>query len=91
MSVANVSYLAFPRKAQSPSSVEMLCRIMVEIGGGVFAGIWPAIPGRSERLVLFNSRISGATLGCFISDLSAELVRSKIAASDAAFDVQARA
>lgn len=85
MSVANVSYLAFPRKAQSPSSVEMLCRIMVETGGGIFAGLWPAIHGRAESLVLFNSPNTGTTLGCPVSKLSAELVRLKIAASDAAF------
>lgn len=85
MSSANVSYLALPRKEQSPSTVEILCRTIVEIGGGVFVGVWPAIPGRSEPLVLFNSVKTGATLGCLLSELSAELVRVKVAASDAVF------
>jgi hypothetical protein len=85
MSAANVPYLDFPRKEQSTSLVEILCRTMVETGGGVFAGIWPAIPRRAEKLILFNSPATGATLGCPISELSAELVRAKIAASDAAF------
>jgi hypothetical protein len=85
MSAANVPYLDFPRKEQSTSLVEILCRTMVEIGGGVFAGVCPAIPGRAEKLILFNSPATGATLGCPVSELSAELVRLKIAASDAAF------
>ncbi len=81
MSTAKLSHLASLRK--DPSSVEMLCRVMVETGGGVFAGVCPGIQGRSEPLVLFNSPATGTTLGCLISELSAELVRSKIAASDA--------
>jgi hypothetical protein len=48
MSSANVSYLALPHKEESSSSVEMLCRVMVETGGGVFVGFWPAIRERSE-------------------------------------------
>lgn len=85
MSTATVYDSAFPRKEQSASSVEMLCRIMVEVGGGVFVGVCPAVPKRAEKLILFNSPKTRATLGCFVSELSAELVRSKIAASDAAF------
>ena len=93
MSTAKLSHIAPPRKEiQSncaplsiPSAIEICCRIMVETGGAVFAGVCPAIRGRSEPLVLFNSPATGATLGCLISELSAELVRSKIAASDAAF------
>ena len=98
MSTATVSHLAPPRKEIQgncaplfpPSAIEICCCVMVETGGGVFAGVWPAIQGRSEPLVLFNSPATGATLGCLISELSAELVRSKIAASDAAF-MQVRA
>ena len=95
MSTANVSHLASPRKEIQANcaplftpSAEICCRVMVETGGEVFAGVWPAIRGRSEQLVLFNSPTTGATLGCLISELSTELVRLKIAASDAAFSVQ---
>ena len=69
------------------SSFDLLCKIIVELSGvAVFAGAWPAIPSRSEPLVLFNSVKTGATLGCLLSELSAERVRAKVAASDAAFD-----
>jgi hypothetical protein len=61
------------------------CRILVEIAGGQFAGIFPGIQGRSEPLVLFNSPRTKTTLGILLPELSAELVRLKLVASDAAF------
>ena len=77
------------KKAANPfranPSQFLCCQIIVELGGGQFAGIWPPIKNRSEALVLFNSKQTGTTLGCLLPELSAELVRLKIAASDAEF------
>ena len=73
-------------RAPKPTAIEFECaRAIVEIGGGQFAGVWPAIPGRSEALVLWNAP-TGTTQGCLIGELSAELVRLKCAASVAAFE-----
>ena len=74
-------------RSESFSTSEMLTRIIVELGGGIWAGEWPEIPGRSEKLVLFNSPKTGTTLGCLLPELSAELVRKKIRESDLRFEV----
>ena len=72
--------------APKPTPIEFECaRAIVEIGGGQFAGVWPAIPGRSEALVLWNAP-TGTTQGCLIGELSAELVRLKCAESVATFE-----
>lgn len=69
-----------------PTATQVVCaRAIVEIAGGRFAGIWPAISGRSDALVLWNAP-TGTTQGCLIGELSAELVRLKCAASLAAFE-----
>lgn len=60
-------------------------RILTEIAGAQFVGIFPAIPGQAP-LVLFNSKFSRSTLGISLPDLSASAVRAKLAASDAAFE-----
>ena len=72
--------------APKPTAVQFECaRAIVEIAGGIFAGVWPAIPGRSEALVLWNAP-TGTTQGCLIGELSAELVRLKCAESVATFE-----
>ncbi len=70
---------------RSNPSQFVCCQIIVELGGGQFAGVWPPIKNRSDALVLFNSKVTGTTLACLLPELSAEVVRLKIAASDAAF------
>lgn len=59
-------------------------RILTEIAGAQFVGIFPAIPGHAP-LVLFNSKFR-TTLGIPLPELSASAVRAKLAASDAAFE-----
>jgi hypothetical protein len=72
--------------APKPTAVEFECaRAIVEIAGARFCGLWPAIPGRSQALVLWNAP-TGTTQGCLIGELSAELVRLKCAESVAAFE-----
>ena len=87
MSTRTLSCLVSTRKiADSLSVSDNLCKIVCEIGGGIFAGVCPPIPGRSQALVLFNSPQTGATLGCFLPELSAEVVRLRISQSDIAFE-----
>jgi hypothetical protein len=59
-------------------------RILTEIAGAQFVGIFPAIPGHVP-LVLFNSKFSGSTLGIPLPEISASAVRAILAKSDAAF------
>ena len=72
----------------SLSSVEICAKVMVELAGGIFLGLLPAIPRRSEPLILFKSPQTKTTLGILLSELNAELVRKILAASDAAFDAK---
>jgi len=87
MPVETLHCLGSSRKNPALLSVsDTLCKVICEIGGGIFAGVCPPIPGRSQALVLFNSPQTGATLGCFLPELSAELVRLKISQSNSAFE-----
>jgi hypothetical protein len=69
-------------------SIKMFCQVIVETGGGKFAGILPPIKERSEALVLWTSHKTGAALGCLLSQLSAELVRKKLHDSDSLFEAE---
>ena len=54
-----------------------LCKIICELGGGLFVRVCHA-----ERLVLWRSPATGATLYCPIDLLSAERVRKTTLESD---------
>jgi hypothetical protein len=69
-------------------SIKLFCQVIIETGGGVFAGIFPPIGNRSEALVVWASRKTGTALGCLLSQLSAELVRKKTHDSDSLFEVE---
>jgi hypothetical protein len=84
MSTETLYCLGSPRNISAPPSVsDNLCKIIVEIGGGMFAGVC-----RTEKLVLWRSAASGTLLYCSIIDqLSADVVRSTIHDSDSQFAV----
>jgi hypothetical protein len=75
MSTGTVSYLNSPRN--SLSVVDSLYKIMVETGGGLFAGVC-----HSAGLVTWRSPASGTLLYCPIDLLSAERVRKTTLDSD---------
>jgi hypothetical protein len=60
----------------------------IECGGGIYKGIWPAIPGRSEKLILFNSPETRSTLALVASEVSVENVREKIRESNIQFGMK---
>jgi hypothetical protein len=83
MSTGTLYCLGSPRNISAPlSASDNLCKIIVEIGGGVFAGVC-----HSEGLVMWRSPATGLTLFCPIDQLSADAVRSKINDSDSQFAV----
>ena len=68
--------------ADSLSVSDTLCKIICELGGGIFVRVCPA-----ERLVLWRSPATGQTLYCPIDGLSADVVRKHILESDSQFAV----
>jgi hypothetical protein len=78
MSVGTLHCLDSSRNTSDSLSVsDNLCKIIVEIGSGVFAGVC-----RSEGLVLWRSFASGTLLYCPLDLLSAERVRKVTLESD---------
>lgn len=83
MSTGNVQHLGLPRNVPGSLSVfDNLCKVMVETGGGIFAGVCHA-----QGLVLWRSPATGQTLYCPIDGLSADVVRKHILESDSQFAV----
>ena len=68
-------------------SAETSARAAVEEGGGIWIGIQS---GGKYDLALFNSPKTGSTLGLRTSEVTPELVRAKIKASDKAFKTTRR-
>ena len=66
--------------ADSLSVSDTLCKIICELGGGIFVRVC-----RKEGLVLWRSPATGATLYSPLSQLSAEVVRKKTHDSDSHF------
>ena len=87
MSEGTLHCLGSSRNISAPLSVsDNLCKIIVEIGGGVFAGVCHA-----ERLAMWRSSAFGTLLCCPVDLLSAERVRKITFDSDsqlAVTDVQ---
>jgi hypothetical protein len=63
--------------ADSLSVSDTLCKIICELGGGIFVKVC-----RNEGLVLWRSPASGLILYCPIDSLSAERVRKTTLDSD---------
>ena len=70
MSTGTLSYLDSSRNSDSLSISDSLLKIMVETGGGIFAGIC-----HSEGLVMWRSPAFGTLLYCRKELLSADKVR----------------
>lgn len=64
---------------QKPGMTNPQHKDIVEMGGGQY------VPGTLGDLVLFNSPATGSTLAVSENDLTSDLVRAKIAESDAIF------
>lgn len=71
----------------SISFSEVCIETMVTLGGGVYRGFWPEIPG-CEKLILFTSPKTGAGLAVPLSQLSAAAVRKQIRESDYRFEIE---
>jgi len=70
MSSGTLPCLDSSRNSDSLSVSDSLCKVICEIGGGIFVGAC-----RAERLVLWRSPATGQTLYCPIDGLSADIVR----------------
>ncbi len=70
------------------TSLELLCKLTVESGGGIFAGVqrgFRAGAKHCQSLALFNSPETRATSALPLSELSSEAVRRAILASNQKF------
>jgi hypothetical protein len=77
MSVETLPCLSSPCKIPDSLTVtDNLCKFIVELGGGIFAGVC-----RAETLVCWHSA-TGALLYCSIDRLSADAVRKITLDSD---------
>ena len=77
MSTDTLYQLDSSRNSDSLSISDSLYKIMVETGGGIFAGVC-----RAERLVLWRSPATGLLLYCLTDVVSADKVRTITLDSD---------